>query len=120
MQITLCKSKLHDVVVKQTNLEYHGSITIDRDLMEAARLVPFERVQVANLTNGNRLETYVIEGERGSGMIALNGACAHQFSVGEKALVISYAMVSEEESKDWHPVVVFVDENNSISETLNY
>ncbi len=113
MLLTLCKSKIHRAVVTEANLHYVGSITIDADLIDAAGLVPYERVQVLNLNNASRLETYVIVGERGSGIICMNGPAAHYATPGDLVIVIAYAQMTPEEARDWHPTVVFVDENNA-------
>lgn len=115
MFLTLCKSKIHRATVTEANLDYIGSITIAVDLLEAAGILPHERVQVVNLTNGARLETYAIPGERGSGVICLNGAAAHHFAPGEMAIIIAYAMMTPEEAAQWQPTVVFVDARNSIT-----
>ena len=112
MLLTLCKSKIHRAVVTEANLHYVGSITIDADLIDAAGLVPYERVQVLNINNASRLETYVIVGERGSGVICLNGPAAHYATPGDLVIVIAYAQMTPEEAKDWQPTVVFVDEHN--------
>ena len=109
MQIQVLKSKLHRVRVTEANLNYIGSVTIDEDLMEASNLLENEKVHVVNLENGNRLETYVIKGERGSGIICLNGAAAHLVSVGDLVIIISYALMSVEEAKKYTPIIVFPD-----------
>jgi aspartate 1-decarboxylase len=115
MLLTLCKSKIHRAHVTEANLEYMGSITIAADLMEAAGLLPHERVQVLNLQSGARLETYVIVGERGSGVICLNGPAAHHFQPGDIAIIIAYATMTPDEAREWQPTVVFVDEHNAIT-----
>lgn len=115
MMITVYKSKLHRVTVTQADLNYIGSITIDENLMEAAGLVEHERVQIVNVNNGERLETYVIKGERGSGTICLNGPAARKVAVGDIIIVISYAMVSMEEYKTHKPVTVHVDAANQLT-----
>lgn len=112
MFLTLCKSKIHRAIVTEANLHYVGSITIDVDLMEAAGLVPNERVQVLNLDNGVRLETYVIAGAAGSGVICMNGPAAHHATPGDLVIIIAYAMMTPEEARNWQPTVVFVDERN--------
>ena len=114
MFLTLCKSKINRVTITQAELHYNGSITIDSLLMDAARLRPYERVQVLNLNNGERLETYVIEGEAGSGTICLNGPAARSGVVGDIVTIISYATMDEKEADGWQPVVVWVDRNNKI------
>ena len=106
------KSKIHRAKVTNANLNYEGSITIDRDLMDAADLSPYERVDVYNITNGARFQTYVIEGERGSGEVCLNGAAARLVSIGDLIIIVSYAYYREDEYKG--PKIVFVDENNRI------
>lgn len=109
MMIQVLKSKLHRVSVTEANLNYIGSITIDEDLMDAANLIENEKVQVVNNNNGERFETYVIRGERGSGVICLNGAAARRVQVGDVVLIISYALMDFEEAKKHKPVVVFPD-----------
>lgn len=115
MMITVYKSKLHRVTVTQADLNYIGSITIDEDLMEAANLMEHERVQIVNVNNGERLETYVIKGERGSGTICLNGPAARKVSVGDIIIVISYGMVTMEEYKTHKPVTVHVNASNQVT-----
>lgn len=117
MFVTLCKSKIHRATVTEANLNYIGSITIASDLMEAAGLISHERVQVLNLTNGARLETYVIPGDAGSGVICLNGAAAHHVQPGDLVIIIAYALMTPEEAAQWHPTVVFVDRHNVITRT---
>jgi len=112
MLITVYKSKIHRATVTQADLNYIGSITIDENLMEAARLVEHERVQVVNINNGNRLETYVIKGERGSGIICLNGPASRRVAVGDLIIVISYCILTPEEYKTHKPVTVHVDSSN--------
>ena len=109
MQIQVLKSKLHRVTVTQADLNYIGSITIDEDLIEAANLIEGERVQIVNINNGERLETYVIKGERGSGMICLNGPAARKVAVGDIIIVIAYASMDFEEAKQFKPMLVFPD-----------
>ncbi|MDA2384697.1 aspartate 1-decarboxylase [Bacillus cereus] len=118
MVITMMKSKLHKARVTEANLNYIGSITIDPDLMEAANLLPNEKVQIVNNNNGARLETYVIVGERGSKTICLNGAAARLVQVGDEVIIISYAMMTAAEAKTHQPTVVFVKEDNSIQEVV--
>lgn len=112
------KSKLHQMAVTEANLMYEGSITIDQDLLDAANLLPYEKVQVLNITNGARLETYTIPGERGSRVCCLNGAAARLTHVGDRIIVISYAEMTPEEAKEHTPKVVIVDENNDPKEIL--
>lgn len=114
MFIEVFKSKIHRVTVTQANLNYVGSITIDEELMEAANLVEGEKVQIVNNNNGARLETYVIRGERGSGVICLNGAAARLVQVGDIVIIISYAYMTPEEARTFKPVAVFPDENNRL------
>jgi aspartate 1-decarboxylase len=108
----MCKSKIHRGVLTGADLNYEGSISVDRDLLDAADIVEFERVQVVNINNGARLETYAICGERGSGQIQLNGAAARLGAVGDKVIVISYAEYEESELANFQPKLVFVDEHN--------
>ena len=108
------KSKIHRAVVTQADLNYMGSITIDEDLMDAANMVEGERVQIVNNNNGERLETYIITGERGSGVICLNGAAARKVQVGDVLIIISYAWMTIEEAKSFKPKLVFPDEHNRI------
>lgn len=114
MQIEVLKSKLHRVKVTEANLHYIGSITIDENLMEAANLIENEKVQVVNIENGERLETYVIKGTRGSGMICLNGPAARKVAVGDTVLVLSYAQMDFEEAKKFKPAVIFPKEGNTL------
>ncbi len=109
MMIQVLKSKLHCVRVTEANLNYMGSITIDEELMEAANLIVGEKVQIVNNNNGERFETYVIKGERGSGCICLNGAAARKVQVGDICIIISYALMDFEEARTFKPVVVFPD-----------
>jgi aspartate 1-decarboxylase len=110
----MLKSKIHRATVTRADLHYVGSITVDADLMDAADLLPGEQVAVVDVTNGARLETYVIEGERGSGVIGMNGAAAHLVHPGDLVIIISYAMLPDAEAKAYQPKVVFVDEANRI------
>jgi len=109
MNIEVVKSKLHKVKVTQANLQYVGSITIDEDLMEAANIIENEKVQVVNINNGERLDTYVIKGERGSGEICLNGPAARKVAIGDVVIIISYASMDFEEAKKFKPTLVFPD-----------
>lgn len=115
MLIEVMKSKIHRLRVTRTELHYIGSITLPKDLMDAARIYPNEKVQVLNLNTGARIETYVIEGEKGSGEIILNGPAARLFEVGDIIIVISYALVDEKEIQTHKPTVIFPDENNQLS-----
>jgi|ERR1035437_1540617 aspartate 1-decarboxylase len=114
MMIQIIKSKIHRVKITQAELNYVGSITIDEELMEAANLIPNERVQVVNINNGERLETYVIKGERGSGIICLNGPAARKAAVGDIVIIVSYATMDFEEAKTFQPSVIFPDSNNRL------
>ena len=109
MHIEVVKSKLHRVTVTEADLNYVGSITIDEDLMDAANLIQFEKVQVVNINNGERLETYVITGQRGTGQIIMNGPAARRVAVGDIIIIISYASMDFEEAKSFKPVLVFPD-----------
>jgi aspartate 1-decarboxylase len=112
MRRTMMKSKIHRATITEANLDYVGSITIDRDLMDAADLLPNEKVQVVDNDNGARLETYVIEGPPGSGVICLNGAAARLVHPGDTIIIISYADLEDAEARGWEPTVVFVDADN--------
>ncbi len=114
MLIHIFKSKIHRATVTQANLNYVGSVTIDETLMEAANLLEGEKVQIVNNNNGERFETYVIRGERDSGMICLNGAAARKVQVGDTVIIMAYAMMTPEEARDFKPSVVFPDEHNRI------
>ncbi len=113
---TMCKGKIHRATVTQANLNYIGSITIDQDLLDASNIYPYEKVQVVNINNGSRLETYTIAGARGSGVICLNGAAARMTAEGDIVIIISYGQYNEEEVRALVPQIVFVDENNHITE----
>ena len=117
MQRTMCKGKIHRATVTQANLNYIGSITIDQDLLEAADIYPYEKVQVVNISNGSRLETYTIPGTRSSGVICLNGAAARLNAEGDIVIIISYGSYDEHEIRSLEPRIVFVDEQNHITET---
>ena len=112
MTIELLKSKIHRATITEANLHYIGSIGIDQDLMDAANLIEFEKVQVLNINNGERLETYVIKGERGSGMISLNGAAARMAAADDMVIIAAYAQMSPEEASTCKPTIVFPDSNN--------
>ena len=114
MKLQVFKSKIHRVKVTQADLNYIGSITIDEDLMDAANIIENERVQIVNVKNGERLETYVIKGERGSGTICLNGPAARKVAVGDIVIIISYAYMSVDKAKKFVPVTVHPNENNSL------
>lgn len=113
MMIEVLKSKIHCAQVTQANLNYIGSITIDEDLMDAANMIEGEKVQIVNNNNGERFETYIIKGERGSGCICLNGAAARKVVVGDTVIIISYALMDFEETKTFRPSVIF-PENNKV------
>lgn len=113
---TVLNGKIHRATVTGADLDYIGSITIDEDLLRAADMLPFERVQVADVTNGARLETYIIAGEPGSGVIQLNGAAAHLVNVGDLVIIMAYAQVEDAEARTWQPKVVLVDEHNAITQ----
>lgn len=120
MQITMLKSKIHRAAVTQAEPDYIGSITIDEELLEAAGIYEYEKVQVADVDNGNRLETYTIAGKRGSGVICLNGAAAKLVNTGDKVIIMAYAEMTPEEIKNNPPKVVFVDESNKITRVSRY
>jgi aspartate 1-decarboxylase len=115
MQIQLLKSKIHRVKITQTELHYVGSISIDEDLMDAANMIEHEKVQVVNVNNGERLETYIIKGERGSGMICLNGPAARKAAVGDPVIIISYCIMDFEEAKKYDPIAIYTDHNNKLN-----
>jgi aspartate 1-decarboxylase len=112
----MLKSKIHRAVLTDADLNYMGSITIDRDLLEAADILPFEKVQVVNNNNGQRFETYAIEGEAGSGCVCLNGAAARLGQPGDILIILSYIQLDDQEAQHHKPQVVFVDENNKIAQ----
>jgi len=120
MVIEVCKSKIHKVTVTEANLQYVGSITIDQDLMDAANLIENEKVQVVNINNGERLETYVIKGSRGTGIICLNGAAARMVQTGDVVIIMSYVQVSNDELAQHRPNVVIMGEHNRIKEIIHY
>jgi aspartate 1-decarboxylase len=115
MIIEVLKSKIHRATITQANLNYIGSISIDEDLMDAANLIEFEKVQVVNINNGERLETYVIRGERGSGVISLNGAAARKAAIGDLVIIASYGQLDFEEAKTFKPSIVFPTPQNKLS-----
>lgn len=112
MRRTMLKSKIHRATVTEADLEYEGSVSIDADLMRAADLLPYEQVEIYDVTNGHRLSTYAIEGEAGSGEICVNGAAAHLVKPGDLVILCSYVEVDEAEARDWKAIRVFVDERN--------
>ncbi|MCR5784623.1 MAG: aspartate 1-decarboxylase [Eubacterium sp.] len=120
MQVTMLKGKIHRAVVKQAALDYVGSITVDPLLLEAADIFEYEKVSIVDVENGNRFETYTIEGERGSGQICLNGAAARQVQVGDHIIIMCYCEMDRDEAKAHKPHVVFVDGENNIVSTARY
>ncbi len=114
MRIEVLKSKIHRVGITEANLDYIGSITIDEDLMDAVNIIENERVHIYNITNGNRFDTYVIKGERGSSIIGINGAAARKVAVKDKIIIVSYASLDFEEAKKHKPMIIFPDDNNKI------
>lgn len=120
MTLEMLKAKIHRATVMQADLNYVGSITIDRDLMDASGILEYEKVQIADIDNGNRFETYVIAGEPGSGLICLNGATARCASPGDKIIIMCYCQIDAEEAPTHHPKVVFVDEENKITQVARY
>lgn len=120
MQIQALKSKIHRATVIQAELNYVGSITIDRELLEQSGILEYEKVQVVDIDNGERFETYAICGERGSGLICLNGAAARKVAVGDRIIIMSYALMTPEELTENPPRVVFVNERNKVSRVTRY
>ena len=120
MTISMLKGKIHRATVTQAELDYVGSITVDEDLMDASGIYEYEKVQIADVNNGNRFETYTIAGEPGSGMICLNGAAARQVQVGDHVIIMCYCQMSPEEVKEHKPKVVFVDDENKIAKVSSY
>lgn len=120
MEITLLKSKIHRAVVTQADLNYVGSVTIDSKLLSEAGILEYEKVQIVDVNNGNRFETYTIAGEENSGIICLNGAAAKCVSVGDKVIIMAYANMSADEAREHKPTVLFVDEDNHIARKANY
>ena len=120
MNLTMLKGKIHRATVTQAALDYVGSITIDEDLLDAAGIREYEMVQIVDVENGNRFETYTIAGERGSGMICLNGAAARCVQVGDHIIIMCYCTLSNEEADSHKPKVVFVDDKNKASRITNY
>lgn len=114
MHIQVLKSKIHRVKITQAELHYVGSITVDEDLMDAANMIENEKVQIVNINNGERLETYLIRGERGSGKVCLNGPAARKAQVGDVVIIISYTSMDFEEAKKYKPVIVFPDDHNKL------
>lgn len=120
MNITLLKAKIHRAVVTQADLNYVGSVTIDTRLLEESGIMEYEKVQIVDINNGNRFETYTIAGEEGSGIICLNGAAAKCVNVGDKVIIMAYADMTPEEAKQHKPTVLFVNEENEILRKANY
>ena len=120
MEITLLKAKIHRAVVTQADLDYVGSVTIDTRLLREAGILEYEKVQIVDIDNGNRFETYTIAGDEGSGIICLNGAAAKCVNVGDKVIIMAYAEMSPEEATEHKPTVLFVNENNDIVRKANY
>ena len=120
MTITMLKTKIHRATVTQAELDYVGSITVDMDLLEQAGILEYEKVQIVDVNNGSRFETYTIAGERGSGVMCLNGAAARMVQTGDKIIIMSYASMTPEEAASNPPKVVFVDDNNRISRVSRY
>ncbi len=120
MYLHMLKGKIHRATVVQAELDYVGSITVDEDLLDASGIQEYEKVQIVDINNGERFETYTIAGERGSGMICLNGAAARCVQKGDKIIIMCYAQMTPEESKQYPPKVVFVDEKNQIQRITRY
>ena len=120
MTVQLLKGKIHRAAVTQAELDYVGSITVDEALLEASGIREYEKVQIVDVNNGSRFETYTICGERGSGMICLNGAAARCVSVGDKIIIMAYATMTPEDAKNHKPTVVFVDENKHVERITSY
>jgi aspartate 1-decarboxylase len=114
MYRTILKSKLHRATVTEANLDYEGSLTIDLDLMEAADILPHEKVDIWDITNGSRLSTYAIEGERGSGQICINGAAAHLVKPGDLVIIATYLQMDDSRAREYQPRICFVDEQNRL------
>lgn len=120
MNIEMLEGKIHRATVTEANLDYVGSITVDISLLEESGIREYQKVQVVDVNNGNRIETYTIAGEKDSGVICLNGAAARLFSTGDKVIIMAYASYSEDDLKDYKPKVVFVDDDNKITKVSNY
>lgn len=114
MNIEVLKSKIHRATITESDLNYIGSIGIDENLMDAVNLIENEKVHIYNITNGERLETYVIKGQRGSGTISLNGAAARKAAIGDKIIIVSYASLDFEDAKTYKPLIIFPDDNNAL------
>lgn len=120
MTIIMLKAKIHRATVTQAELDYVGSITVDMDLLEQAGILEYEKVQIVDVNNGSRFETYTIAGERGSGVMCLNGAAARMVQTGDKIILMAYAQVTPEEASELRPTVLFVDEKNKVTKVTNY
>lgn len=120
MTITMLKAKIHRATVTQAELDYVGSITVDMDLLEQAGILEYEKVQIVDVNNGSRFETYTIAGERGSGVMCLNGAAARMVQTGDKIILMAYAQVTPEEASELRLTVLFVDEKNKVTKVTNY
>ena len=120
MTITMLKAKIHRATVTQAELDYVGSIIVDMDLLEQAGILEYEKVQIVDVNNGSRFETYTIAGERGSGVMCLNGAAARMVQTGDKIILMAYAQVTPEEASELRPTVLFVDEKNKVTKVTNY
>ena len=120
MDITLIKATIHRAVVTQADLDYVGSITIDSDLLRESGIMEYEKVEIADIDNGNRFATYTIAGEAGSGIICLNGAAAKCVNVGDKVIIMAYAQMTPDEAREHKPTVLFVDEHNKVVRKANY
>ena len=120
MTITMLKAKIHRATVTQAELDYVGSITVDMDLLEQAGILEYEKVQIVDVNNGSRFETYTIAGERGSGVMCLDGAAARMVQTGDKIILMAYAQVTPEEASELRPTVLFVDEKNKVTKVTNY
>lgn len=120
MTIKMLKAKIHRATVTQAELDYVGSITVDMDLLEQAGILEYEKVQIVDVNNGSRFETYTIAGERGSGVMCLNGAAARMVQTGDKIILMAYAQMTPEEASELRPTVLFVDEKNKVTKVTNY
>lgn len=120
MTIKMLKAKIHRATVTQAELDYVGSITVDMDLLEQAGILEYEKVQIVDVNNGSRFETYTIAGKRGSGVMCLNGAAARMVQTGDKIILMAYAQVTPEEASELRPTVLFVDEKNKVTKVTNY
>ena len=120
MTIKMMKAKIHRATVTQAELDYVGSITVDMDLLEQAGILEYEKVQIVDVNNGSRFETYTIAGERGIGVMCLNGAAARMVQTGDKIILMAYAQVTPEEASELRPTVLFVDEKNKVTKVTNY